>query len=145
MTNHSITYLCQSLMVPSFIESACNLYFLSTVDFQRPMSSMEFTFSFLGRNGSGANIYLTFSALPDETCNHMAWFLKMLIRAECNITAFPIFTDQGNILAMARALTEEFGLEVSLKFCEEHIIRNMVSKFCISGNASVNRLLPWLL
>jgi hypothetical protein len=95
---------------------------------------------FMGKTGGGANVLLSFAAIPDETCNHMSWVLSMLIRAGYDITAFPIYTDRGNVLSAARALKEEFGIEVSLKFCMEHICRNMVAKFKVKGEANIARL-----
>jgi hypothetical protein len=61
----------------------------------------------------------------------------MLIRVDYSITAFPIFTDRGNILAMLRARKLELGLELSRKFCEEHLVRNIISKFNITSMAAI--------
>lgn len=91
----------------------------------------------LAKNGNGQVIWLAYATVPDEDCNHMSWFLLMLIRAEYDILNFPTFSDRGHLLAAVRAIYVSYGWEISVKFCVEHIIRNMVHKFKVKGDTLV--------
>jgi hypothetical protein len=80
-------------------------------------------------NGNSAVIPLVVGSVPTKTTNHMAWFIQMCIKAGYAMEEYPIMTDCRNLLAASRALKEEFNLTLNLKFCLEHVIRNLVSMF----------------
>ena len=48
-----------------------------------------------------------------------------------DIENVPFMSDRGHLLAAASLLIRVSGLVISIKFCLEHIIRNVVGKFCI--------------
>jgi hypothetical protein len=50
-------------------------------------------------------------------------------------SSIPIFSDGGNLAAL-RTLLNEHGITFSIKFCLEHLIWNVVSKFSITKAAT---------
>jgi hypothetical protein len=47
-------------------------------------------------------------------------------------SSIPIFLNCGNLLVALRILLNECGITLSIKFCLEHLIRNVVLKFSIT-------------
>jgi hypothetical protein len=50
----------------------------------------------------------------------------------------PGFTDRGAFLAAARVLKVNFGIELSLKLCQEHLIHNANSLLQIKVKSETN-------
>ena len=50
----------------------------------------------------------------------------MMLKANIPVDRIPIMTDRGNLLTCAAALKRVVGIELSLKYCLEHLIRNVI-------------------
>jgi hypothetical protein len=83
-------------------------------------------------NGNSKVYPLVIACVPGEVTSHMGWFVQMCFLAGYNMEDVPIFTDRGNLLAASRALFDECGITLSLKYCLEHIMRNLVKTFSLS-------------
>ena len=69
--------------------------------------------------------------VPLENANHMSWVVQMIIKTGVDLSDLPVFTDRGNLLAAASVLEQSLGIVMNLKFCAEHIIRNINHQFRI--------------
>ena len=67
-----------------------------------------------------------------ESGLHMVWIILLLIRGRLDVWSVPIFSDCGNLLAASHILSRQHGIILSIKFCLEHLIQNVVSRFSIS-------------
>lgn len=81
--------------------------------------------------GNGAQLHLGLAHVPVESGLHMVWIILLLIRGGLDVSSVPIFSDRGNLLAASRILSRDHGIILSLKFCLEHLIRNVVSRFTL--------------
>jgi hypothetical protein len=82
--------------------------------------------------GNGAQLHLGLAHVPVESSLHMVWIVLLLRLRGSDVESIPIFSDRGNLLAASRILLNDHGLTLSTKFCLEHLIRNVVSKFSMS-------------
>ena len=83
------------------------------------------------KHGFGGTFQLMAAWLPRETAAHMAYFVMLMKEMGFDIENVPFMSDRGHLLAAASLLIRVSGLVISIKFCLEHIIRNVVGKFCI--------------
>jgi hypothetical protein len=79
--------------------------------------------------------------IPVESKLHMAFVLLIMEQqAGFNVESFPWMSNCGNLLAAASILLHLKGINISIKYCLEHIyIRNVVHKFKI-GKDKLGRL-----
>jgi hypothetical protein len=83
------------------------------------------------KTGNGGAIPLAIAWVPSESVEHLSWVLLMIQRCKFDLQSFPIFTDRGKLLSASAALKQSLGIVVSLKYCLEHLIRNVVHKFSL--------------
>jgi hypothetical protein len=86
--------------------------------------------------GNGSQLHLGFAHVPVKSALHMVWIVLLLRRGGSDVSSIPNFSDRGNLLAASRILQNDHGLTLSIKFCLEHLIRNVVSKFSVSKAAT---------
>jgi hypothetical protein len=79
-------------------------------------------------NGS-TSIPLAIAHVPIKSSVHLVWLLLLLVWAGLDVEAFPWFSDRGYLLSASRFLFSQYGLLLSIKYCLEHIIRNVTVKF----------------
>jgi hypothetical protein len=93
--------------------------------------------------GNGSSIPLAIAHVPIEPSVHLVWLLLLLVLAGLDVEAFPWFSDRGNLLSASRILFSEYGLLLSIKYCLEHIIRNVTAKFGLkkSGQTQLRSLI----
>ena len=92
--------------------------------------------------GDGSNIMLSMAYVPSETKVHLVWYLLILYYSGIPIQDIPIFSDRGNLIAATKVLKKYYNITLSLKFCLEHIFRNIVHQFKLEkeqGTQSVIR------
>jgi hypothetical protein len=94
----------------------------------------------VGRDGEQKNTILAVALVPKENCSNMVWFIRMCLLSGLAVDDKPIFCDRGHLLSAAVALRES-GVFLNLKYCTEHIIRNVVSKFQLQNNKDIKGLL----
>ena len=64
---------------------------------------------------------------PYKNCNNVAWHVQLLKRTGIDIENVPIFTDRGNLKSAAAAMTmDPLSITLNLKYCIEHIGRNIM-------------------
>jgi len=81
------------------------------------------------KTGYGSMLLLAAAWIPCESKEHLTFLIQMLIRSGFNFNEFPIMTDRGPLLSVARVLEVTAGVTLSFKYCLEHIIRNISHKF----------------
>jgi hypothetical protein len=54
--------------------------------------------------------------------------ILLLIRGGLDVSSVPIFSDRGNLLAASRVLLRCHGTILTLKFCLEHLILNVIGR-----------------
>ena len=59
----------------------------------------------------------------------MAFFIVIMKLMVFDVVNVPFMSDQGHLLAAVRLLYILLGIVITIKFCLEHIIRNVVGKF----------------
>jgi hypothetical protein len=84
-----------------------------------------------GKSGNGSSIPLCIAWIPSESSTNLCWVMQLLQRANFDIESFPFFTDRGKLLSSVSTLNIHLGVTVSLKYCLEHLIRNIITKFKI--------------
>ena len=77
-------------------------------------------------------ILLAICFLPSEFASHVAWMLLNLAKAGLDLSEYPVQTDRGNITDAVRWIYKQCNYVISLKYCLEHIIRNVNNTFKIS-------------
>jgi hypothetical protein len=82
--------------------------------------------------GNGTQLHLGLAHVPVKSSLFMVWIVLLLRRGGLDVESIPIFLDRGNLLAASRILQNDHGLTLSTKFCLDHLIRNVISKFSIS-------------
>lgn len=93
-------------------------------------------------DGESGNAPLAAAWVPRETSSGMLFVLLMLAASGFDFSCTPVFTDRGHLLSAVTVAWHLFGIEVSLKYCLEHIIRNVNHKFSIQekdGRACIIR------
>jgi hypothetical protein len=114
---------------PKIFRDSCQPMFYIDGTFSKTNEYDGTVLTLVALNGNSAVIPLVVATVPAETTSHMAWFIQMCIRAGYPMEDFPIMTDRGNLLAAARALEEKLNIVLNLKFCVEHLIRNVTAMF----------------
>ena len=82
----------------------------------------------VSKTGFGKTILLAVAILPVEDAASIAWFIQNCWRHGMTLE-FPIFTDQGPMLAAARAIYKKFRVLFFLVLCLQHIIRRIRANF----------------
>ena len=82
-------------------------------------------------NSNGGLLYLACAWVPFEDMSSFLYVLNMLANAGIDIELVPIFTDRGKLLSAVKLLHYTQKVTISLKYCLEHIIRNVKAKFKI--------------
>ena len=88
-------------------------------------------------------ILLAICFLPSEFASHVAWMLLNLAKAGLDLSEYPVQTDRGNITDAVRCIYEQCNYVISLKYCLEHIIRNLTNRFNISEQMRPALRLHW--
>jgi hypothetical protein len=85
-------------------------------------------------NGNSKVILLVIAwcALPGEVTSHTGWFTQLCLWGWFRIRECSDLHQSGNLLVASCALKEEFGITLSLKYCLQHIMRNLVETFFLS-------------
>ena len=91
--------------------------------------------------GDGSCILLSIAYVPSETKVHLVWYLLALYYSGIPIETIPIFSDRGNLIAATKALHKHFKITLSIKFCLEHIFRNIVHKFNLEKEQGLQRVI----
>ena len=84
-----------------------------------------------GKNGNGGIIQLCAAWLPCEDTLNYVFFLAVMQSMKFDIINVPFMSDRGHLIPAARYMERNFNVVISIKFCVEHIIRNVVQKFNI--------------
>jgi hypothetical protein len=80
--------------------------------------------------GNGNQVNMGLAHVPVESGLHMVWILLLLLtRGGLDVSYFPIFTGDGNLLAASQILWRHHGILLSIKFCLEHLIQKVVSRY----------------
>ena len=82
----------------------------------------------VSKTGFGRTILLGVAILPVEDTGGIVWFIQNCWRHGMTLDV-PIFTDQGPMLAAARALYDKFKVRFLLVLCIQHIIRRIRANF----------------
>lgn len=90
-------------------------------------------------NGESGNTPLAAAWIPRETSAGMLFIIVMLAASGFDFSRTPVFTDRGHLLSAVTVAFLSFGIEVSLKYCIEHIIRNVNHHFNIKKRTAVRR------
>jgi hypothetical protein len=88
----------------------------------------------IGKLGNGTTLPLALCLCPVESSPHLVWFILLLRTSGLDVKSVPWFSDRGNLLAAARILKSQHIL-LSIQFCIEHIIMNVVDWFKIQSSA----------
>jgi len=80
------------------------------------------------KTGDGHILPQAMAAIPSQNGRDLGWVIKMLKCSGFDLNDIPIFTDRGKLL-FALSLLEQFDIFINWKFCGEHIIRNVITKF----------------
>ena len=83
------------------------------------------------KTGYGTMLLLAAAWVPTESKEHLTFVILMLVRSGFNFNQFPIMTDRGPLLSVASVIADTHGISLSLKFCLEHIIRNISHQFSL--------------
>jgi len=94
------------------------------------------------KNGNGESSIIAVALVPGEVTPHMGWFLQLCHKAGILLDASATFSDRGVIISaiasmafMAQRVPQlSFALLMNLKFCLEHIIRNVLYHFRMAAN-----------
>ena len=89
-------------------------------------------FLVIGTSGNGGLILLAAAWIPVEDNQNMIFVIEMMEKAGFDMSSIPIFTDRGKLLSAATALHRDGGTLLSLKYCLEHIYRNIKANFTIA-------------
>jgi len=94
---------------------------------------------FIGKNGNGRNVPIAVAWVPTESPSHCFWALQMVSMTGIKIDSIPICSDRGNLLSSVRAFHIVYKVTISLKFCLEHVLRNVSASFGL--NTALTELL----
>ena len=78
------------------------------------------------KHGFGGVLPLIAAWMPVENKENFVFFLITMKVMGFDIEKIPFMTDRGPLLSAVRYLYEFQHIEISVKFCTEHIIRNIV-------------------
>ena len=84
-------------------------------------------FAIVSKNGYGETVLLAIAIIPIEKTRHLGWCIECCVRHGMTFT-FPLFTDQGPLLATASALflhADSYYLliHLNIRICVIHFIR----------------------
>jgi hypothetical protein len=82
--------------------------------------------------GNGSQVHMGLAHVPVESGLHIVWILLLLIRGGLDVSSTPIFSDCVNLLAASRILWRDHGILLSIKFCLDHLIQNVVSRYSVT-------------
>ena len=83
------------------------------------------------KHGFGGALQLMAAWVPCENTSHYVFLLLAMKAMDMDIENIPFMTDRGHMIAAVRFLFKTTGMVISLKFCLEHLIRNVQHKFNI--------------
>lgn len=86
-------------------------------------------------NGNGGNMHLACGWVPNESIDSFVFIIRSLHSSGIDVEGVPIFTDRGHLLGAVRVLLTSFGIHISVKYCLEHIWRNVCHKFLFNPDA----------
>ena len=69
--------------------------------------------------------------MPVENKEHFVFFLLSMKSMGFDIESIPFMTDRVNVLSAVQFLYQTTNIVITVKFCSEHIIRNIVNSFSI--------------
>ena len=84
------------------------------------------------KHGFGGVLPVIAAWMPVENKENFVFFLITMKVMGFDIEEIPFMTDRGPLLSAVRYLHEFYDIEITLKFCTEHIIRNIVKVHNIS-------------
>ena len=84
-----------------------------------------------GRNGNGGIIQLCAAWLPCEDTLNYVYFIELMQSMKFDIINIPLMSDRGHLIPAARYMETKFNIVISIKFCVQYILRNVVQKFNI--------------
>jgi hypothetical protein len=87
----------------------------------------------VARDGDGNNLLLAVALAPIESSEHVTWFVRLCHKAGLPVCRWPIFSGRGHLVAASKVLLEKHGLSLNLKFCTEHIVRNVIHRFKVNA------------
>ena len=95
----------------------------------------------VSKSAHGKTIPLAFAAIPSENVRDLVWIMEKLAVSGLPLHQVPLFTDRGNLLHACAVLLGK-GIVLNLKFCIEHIIRNINSRLKLkqSDDASITKV-----
>jgi hypothetical protein len=83
------------------------------------------------KHGFGGVLPLIAAWIPVENKEHFVFFLITMKVMGFDIENIPFMTDKGPLLSAVRFLYKMKHMKISVKFCTEHIIRNIVKIYTI--------------
>ena len=94
------------------------------------------------QDGNGFCVDLGIILLPIEMGEHGTYVVQLLVHAGINIEEMAVWVDRGNFLSAAAALAalpvhDPWYLTLSLKYCLEHIFKNIVHTFRLKSNDTI--------
>ncbi|GMF68031.1 unnamed protein product [Phytophthora fragariaefolia] len=78
----------------------------------------------VGRDGNLENVTIAFALVESEDIACYTWFVPKVTDAGINLSGLPMFCDRDKALYSVAN-----DLQLNLKFCTQHILRNVNSKF----------------
>ena len=84
------------------------------------------------KNGNGGILYLSAAWVTCENRDNYLFFLLSMKAMGFNITDIPFMSGKGHFLAAVKYLEQHNNTIVTVKFCLEHIIRNVLHKLNIN-------------
>ena len=83
------------------------------------------------KHGFGGVLPLIAEWMPVKNKEHFVFFLLSMKSMGFDNENIPFMTDRGNLLSAIRFLYQATNIVITVKFCTEHIIRNIVHSFSI--------------
>ena len=77
-------------------------------------------------------IPIAMALFPKETIDNIQWFLTLCIKSGIELNKLIIFSDRGKALPAVNNIAKE-GYAINIKFCTDHIIKNVISNFASLG------------
>ena len=83
------------------------------------------------KHGFGEVLPLIAAWMQVENKEHFVFFLLSMKSMGFGIENIPFMIDRGDLLSVVRFLYQTTNIAITVKFCTEHIIRNIVLSFSI--------------
>ena len=132
------SFIAPGFAVKAFVDTGSTLLVTDGAHSKSPEYQGVHLF-LLFKDGENKNCLVAHSLVPGETTANLVWFIKMCISAGIPVTSCPIFTDRGKMLNAATVLASK-GIILNLKYCTEHIYRNVIDKFKIKDEHKAKEL-----